>query len=381
MPPIISGKNAKNVYWDIFSTENTVIIDVNCAPMPTISDAVQNDQNNRLGCTSSTYQLLMMAKWDITKNVIVAIQPTTIKVISELNIVQNSFHHNIDKISMFSILLSQNFPIKWIDKTICEMLYLIYKKTIKWVNFMTYVLSDIHGQADAFFDILEQINFSDDDVLYILGDIVDRGPKIFEVFDYIENKSNIHLIMGNHERMMIDFLDSMGESIEYNNEKIYSSLVRSNYRLWIRNGGMITYDYLLAKDKEYQTKFMDMVRSLPYYKIIEINGQNFILCHGRPTFYELQGVENPTVENMLDALTIAPDYEILWNRDLWSQHTPDGYKVIHGHSPVQYAFGVDEITSYSYDEFIDIDCGCAGKYKLACLRLEDMKEFYSTKMI
>lgn len=246
---------------------------------------------------------------------------------------------------------------------------------------MTYVLSDIHGQADAFFDILEQINFNDNDVLYILGDIVDRGPKIFEVFDYIEDKPNIHLLMGNHEKMMLDFLDSMGDDIGYENGKVYSRLVRSNYRLWIGNGGMITYDYLLAKDKKYQENFIKKIKKLPYYKIIDVNNQKYILCHARPVFYQLDGVENPTIEDMLNAISIAPEYEILWNRDLTQYHTPDGYKVIHGHSPVQYAFGEDDITKYSYDEFINIDCGCAGKYRLACLRLEDMKEFYSTKMI
>ena len=246
---------------------------------------------------------------------------------------------------------------------------------------MVYALSDIHGQSKAFFDILQQINFKDEDELYILGDIIDRGPRAFEVFEYIKDKPNIHLLMGNHEKMMLNFLDSMGEDINYNSEKHYPSFVRSLYRLWIGNGGMITYDYLLEQSKEYQKDFIDRMRQLPFYKIIEVNNQKFILCHGRPVFYDLKGIENPTITDMLDALTIAPDYEILWNRELWSQHIPEGYTVVHGHSPVQYAFGEDNITKYSYNEIINIDCGCAGKYRLGCLRLDDMKEFYSSKMI
>ena len=39
----------------------------------------------------------------------------------------------------------------------------------------TFVISDIHGHQDAFFDLLKQVNFTDDDFLYILGDVIDRG--------------------------------------------------------------------------------------------------------------------------------------------------------------------------------------------------------------
>ena len=39
----------------------------------------------------------------------------------------------------------------------------------------TYVMSDIHGMADLFKRMLEQIGFSDEDTLYILGDMIDRG--------------------------------------------------------------------------------------------------------------------------------------------------------------------------------------------------------------
>ena len=39
-----------------------------------------------------------------------------------------------------------------------------------------YVMSDIHGEADLFHAMLEQIGFSESDTLYILGDVIDRGP-------------------------------------------------------------------------------------------------------------------------------------------------------------------------------------------------------------
>lgn len=46
---------------------------------------------------------------------------------------------------------------------------------------MIYVMSDIHGHQEAFDDILSQIQLSDHDHLYILGDVIDRGPDGIEL--------------------------------------------------------------------------------------------------------------------------------------------------------------------------------------------------------
>ena len=45
------------------------------------------------------------------------------------------------------------------------------------VGLSTYVMSDIHGNYRAYKAMLEKINFNREDMLYILGDILDRGPK------------------------------------------------------------------------------------------------------------------------------------------------------------------------------------------------------------
>ena len=39
-----------------------------------------------------------------------------------------------------------------------------------------YVMSDICGEVDRFHSMLERIKLSADAVLYILGDVIDRGP-------------------------------------------------------------------------------------------------------------------------------------------------------------------------------------------------------------
>ena len=38
-----------------------------------------------------------------------------------------------------------------------------------------YCISDIHGKRDAFYEMLKKINFKEEDHLYVLGDVIDRG--------------------------------------------------------------------------------------------------------------------------------------------------------------------------------------------------------------
>ena len=41
---------------------------------------------------------------------------------------------------------------------------------------MRYVIADIHGENNKFIELLDKIKLKDEDTLYILGDVLDRGP-------------------------------------------------------------------------------------------------------------------------------------------------------------------------------------------------------------
>ena len=39
-----------------------------------------------------------------------------------------------------------------------------------------YVMGDIHGEADRFHAMLKKMQFSEEDILILLGDVIVRGP-------------------------------------------------------------------------------------------------------------------------------------------------------------------------------------------------------------
>jgi hypothetical protein len=79
----------------------------------------------------------------------------------------------------------------------------------------TYVVSDVHGHLDDLRAALGQAGLVDDDghwtggdaTLWLLGDMVDRGPDGIGVLRFVralESESDrVHVLMGNHESLML----------------------------------------------------------------------------------------------------------------------------------------------------------------------------------
>lgn len=75
---------------------------------------------------------------------------------------------------------------------------------------MTYCMSDLHGEKDLFDKMLEKIHFSFQDHLYILGDVIDRGPHGVELLEQIMASDNITMLLGNHEQMCLSASGNRG---------------------------------------------------------------------------------------------------------------------------------------------------------------------------
>lgn len=65
------------------------------------------------------------------------------------------------------------------------------------------VMSDIHGNLEAFEEVLRDIDHSDIDRIVNVGDSIGYGPEPEEVLNLIE-KRNIVNILGNHEQAILD---------------------------------------------------------------------------------------------------------------------------------------------------------------------------------
>ncbi len=64
----------------------------------------------------------------------------------------------------------------------------------------TYVIGDIHGCLDGLNKLLETICYdANDDTLFFLGDLINKGPDSTGVLAWIMQQKNCHAVLGNHD--------------------------------------------------------------------------------------------------------------------------------------------------------------------------------------
>lgn len=145
---------------------------------------------------------------------------------------------------------------------------------------MTYVISDLHGYPlEKLKKLLKKANFSSDDFLYILGDIIDRnGDGGVGILLWLLEQVNVQLILGNHEAMLLSCDFVFDEITEDSINAISSEKIEllNNYML---NGGNATLKALRNLPKNSQQDILDYLRDCPLYEAVTANEKDFILVH------------------------------------------------------------------------------------------------------
>lgn len=70
-----------------------------------------------------------------------------------------------------------------------------------------FVVGDIHGCLPKLKELLLKVGFdSQNDILYCMGDLTDRGPESVETIRYLMKIKNFFLIIGNHDLWLYHYL-------------------------------------------------------------------------------------------------------------------------------------------------------------------------------
>lgn len=231
---------------------------------------------------------------------------------------------------------------------------------------MYYVMSDIHGEYDKYIAMLDKINFSDNDVLIVLGDVIDRGPEPVKVLKDMSMRPNVYPVIGNHELMALDILSTLLEELtEDNFDKLITDEMMGKLDIWQRNGGGITLRKFMEIPKDERYALLEYIEEFEPYQIIDIDDKHTMLfVHaGLGNYYDGKSL----MEYTLDELTFE-------RPNLNQMYYDDSLTVIVGHTPTLVLSGMAEI--YRSGNVMFIDCGATYGGRLACLCLDTMEEYY-----
>ena len=233
----------------------------------------------------------------------------------------------------------------------------------------TYAVSDIHGEYDLFMELLDKICFSDRDTMYILGDILDRGPHPIRTVLKIMEMPNVICLVGNHELMALECLEFLMQEITDDSIGGIDEAIIGNLLTWQRNGSKPTIDEFHALNREMQMEVIEFLREFVIYEEVALNGKNYLLVHS--------GLGNYRQDKRIEEYSLK---ELVWDRaDYEIQYFPDRY-VVTGHTPTQYIKdNPHKGRIFRKNNHIAIDCGAAMPGgRLAAFCLETGEAFYSS---
>jgi len=201
----------------------------------------------------------------------------------------------------------------------------------------TYVISDVHGHLADLREVLGREGLVEDDSwaggdaqLWVLGDLVDRGPDGIGVVRFVRTlqeqaPDQVHVLMGNHESLMLG-------------ERLFPGTRFDE--VWLINGGRVS-DQMELTDED-----VAWLRSLPLMALVG----DQLLMHSDTTQYLRWGSTVQEVNATVAALLAGEDAQQHFDvfaalTDRFDYAGPDGAEVarttlstfggeriVHGHS-------------------------------------------------
>lgn len=181
-------------------------------------------------------------------------------------------------------------------------------------------------------------------------------------------QDNVHLILGNHEAMML----SCAFLFEEVTDSALDSLTAESMdcvNTWLQNGAQPTLSALRVLHRRAPMAVMDIfdaLRDAPLFEVVCAGGRDFLLTHAAPGGFRK--------DKPLSAYT--PD-ELLYTRPSPQDRYFERTYTVFGHTPTAF-FGAEYAGRIFFTPtWADIDTGAAMGGMPALLRLEDMRAFYA----
>lgn len=277
----------------------------------------------------------------------------------------------------------------------------------------TFVFSDVHGHRATLDRLLEKVSPSSEDEIFMLGDMIDRGPDPVGVLRLCRSLPNCTVLMGNHEDLMLASLGETGDAF-----------FRTS---WEMNGGAVTAQGLERLPEHERIDLVDWVGNLPTHAFAFVGGRPYIMVHAgilpdavpellvkavNDISAEAAPEDGPAamgwnIPRLETLLAMQDPEDLMWVReDFWGHPTGllnkrgEGPIVIAGHTPTAYLVNMaDRPDRLPFDRHglcrmvrvgacaetcgvadrWDIDCGAAGGAgfgNVMMLRLEGAVEIY-----
>jgi serine/threonine protein phosphatase 1 len=211
-----------------------------------------------------------------------------------------------------------------------------------------WVIPDLHGCVKTLQAIVEnQIKPEKRDLIYFLGDYIDRGADPKGVLDYIMNLEtegySVRPLRGNHEEYL---LVAHQNTLDRKRKFLFWKEPNKLLDEWIKHGGDHTLNsFGVKRVTDIPKKYMDWLQSLEHF----YEEEKYIIVHAGMNLDRLDPFEDKHA--MLWTKAFTPRPEKIKNKI-----------IIHGHVPVSLHF-IKTTLENPNSNYIALDNGCYMPHK------------------
>ena len=231
---------------------------------------------------------------------------------------------------------------------------------------MIYVIGDIHGDKEKFVSMMEKLSPTDNDTVFVLGDIINIGDSSIELLQDMMYRPNVYPVLGEHEYMAKKVFPLLAEfaSTDEAHEKLQGEN-KELFEKWLKMKSEKTTEDFLSLDEEGKESIIDYLSEFEPFEEISAGGKSFVLCHaGINNFEEDKDLSEYDEEDFVFAKT---DYSTIYFADRY---------LVTGHTPTAVIDRSLTGKVYSKKRHLAIDCGCGYGGRLAAVCLDKLKVYY-----
>lgn len=231
---------------------------------------------------------------------------------------------------------------------------------------MIYVIGDIHGDKEKYDAMMEKLSPTDNDTVFVLGDVINIGDSSVELLQDMMYRANVYPVLGEHEYMAKKVFPLISEFSS--TDEALNKLTGEDKELfekWLTMKSAKTTEDFLSLDEEGKESIIDYLSEFEAYEEITAGGKKFVLCHaGIDGFSEDKDLSEYDEEAFLYADT---DYDRIYFSDKY---------LVTGHTPTALIDRSLTGKVYSKKRHLALDCGCGYGGRLAAVCLDKLKVYY-----
>lgn len=163
-----------------------------------------------------------------------------------------------------------------------------------------YFVGDLHGHFDQLQELLSAVAFGPSDRLFSVGDLIDRGPRSWDLLEWFATTQNCHAVLGNHDALLLSSSTRAGRV--------------ESLRMWASMGS----EWFVALTDESRERARVFAAELPLGMCVELaDGRHVGLIHAglqlSATWPAFWGLQYDCID-VADTRGQDPNSAALWGR-------------------------------------------------------------------